>query len=91
MVNIVPAEFVYTSLNKNGYFQGMYVLCIHTISLINLDLFQFAEEMLNSHIYKFSQNNLYSYNIITDRFRNIHIAENREILTVQRLINQGVN
>ena len=29
-----------------------------------LHLFQFADEMSNSHIYKFSQNNLYSYNVI---------------------------
>ena len=31
-----------------------------------LHLFQFADEMSNSQIYKFSQNNLYSYNIIAD-------------------------
>ena len=31
-----------------------------------LHLFQFADEMSYSHIYKFSQNNLYSYNIIAD-------------------------
>ena len=29
-------------------------------------LYQFADEMSDSHIYKFSQNNLYSYNIIAD-------------------------
>ena len=32
-----------------------------------LHLFQFADEMSNSHIYKFSQNNLYSYNIIMEK------------------------
>jgi hypothetical protein len=43
-----------------------------------LHLFQFADEMSNSHIYKFSQNNLYSYNIIADSLRKIQISENRE-------------
>ena len=56
-----------------------------------LHLFQFADEMSNSHIYKFSQNNLYSYNIIVDSLRKIHISEHREKVTVHRLINQGVN
>ena len=65
----------------------MYALCQHTIS----HLFQFADEMSNSHIYKFSQNNLYSYDIIADSLRKIHISENRENITVQRLKYQGVN
>ena len=56
-----------------------------------LHFFQFADEMSNSHIYKFSQNNLYSYNIIADNLRKIHISENRETITVQRLKYQGVN
>jgi hypothetical protein len=56
-----------------------------------LHLFQFADEMSNSDIYKFSQNNLYSNNIIADSLRKIHISENREKITVQRLIYQGVN
>jgi hypothetical protein len=56
-----------------------------------LHLFQFADEMSNSHIYKFSQNKLYSYNIIADSLRKIHISENREIITVQRLKYQGAN
>ena len=56
-----------------------------------LHLFQFADEMSNSHIYKFSQNNLYSYNIIADSLRKIHISENREKITVQKLKYQGVN
>jgi hypothetical protein len=43
-----------------------------------LHLFQFGYEMSNSHIYKFSQNNLYSYNIIADSLRKIHISENRK-------------
>jgi hypothetical protein len=42
-------------------------------------------------IYKFSQNKLYSYNIIADSLRKIHISENREIITVQRLKYQGAN
>jgi hypothetical protein len=54
-------------------------------------LYQFADEMSDSHIYKFSQNNLYSYNIIADSLRKIHISENREKITVQRLKYQGVN
>jgi hypothetical protein len=39
--------------------------CVNTLfhSQI-LHLFQFADEMSNSHIYKFSQNNLYSHNVI---------------------------
>jgi hypothetical protein len=56
-----------------------------------LHLFQFADEMSNSHMYKFSQNNLYSYNIIADSLRKIHISENREKITVHRLKYQGVN
>ena len=56
-----------------------------------LHLFQFADEMSNSHIYKFSQNNLHSYNIIADSLRKIHISEIREKITVQRLIHLGVN
>ena len=43
-----------------------------------LHLYQFADEMSDSHIYKFSQNNLYSYNIIADSLRKIHISENRK-------------
>jgi hypothetical protein len=54
-------------------------------------LFQFADEMSKSHIYKFSQNNLYSYNIIADSLRKIQISENREKITAQRLKYQGVN
>ena len=57
-----------------------------------LHLFQFADEMSNSHIYKFSQNNLYSFNIIiADSLRKIHISENREKITIQRLKYQDVN
>ena len=43
-----------------------------------LHLFQFAGEMSNSHMYKFFQNNLYSYNMIADSLRKIHISENRK-------------
>jgi hypothetical protein len=46
-------------------------------------LFQFAGEMSNSHMYKFPQNNLYSYNMIANSLRKIHILENREKITVQ--------
>jgi hypothetical protein len=46
-------------------------------------LCRFADEMTNSHIYKFSQNNLYSYNIIANCLRKIHISENRETITVR--------
>ena len=48
-----------------------------------LHLFQFADEMSNSHIYKFSQNNLYSCNIIADSLRKIHISENRVKITTK--------
>ena len=65
-------------------------LCQHTISLTNVTSFQFAGEMANSHIYKFPQNNLYSYNVITDSLGKIDISENRDKITVQRLIYQGV-
>jgi hypothetical protein len=34
--------------------------------------------MPNSHMYKFPQNNLYSYYRIADSSRKIHISENRE-------------
>ena len=67
--------------------------CVNTpsISLTNFISFQYAGEMSNSHIYKFSQNNLYFYNMIADSLRKIHISEIREKITVQRLIYQGVN
>ena len=48
-----------------------------------LHLFQFANEMSNSDIYKFSQNNLYSNNLIADSLRKIHISENREKITTK--------
>jgi hypothetical protein len=38
-----------------------------------------------------SQNNLYSYNIIADSLKKIHISENREKITVQKLKYQSVN
>jgi hypothetical protein len=67
------------SINKNGYFHGMYVLCKCTISLTQFtSFFQFAGEMSNSHMYKFFQNNLYSYNMIANSLRKIHISENRD-------------
>ena len=47
--------------------------------------------MSNSYIYKFPQNNLYFYNMIADGLRKIHISENKENITVQILIYQGVN
>jgi hypothetical protein len=79
-------------MNNNGYFQGIYALCQHTISLSNVtSFFQFAGEISNSHIDKFPQNNLYSYNMIAHSLRKIHISENRDKITVQRLIYQGVN
>ena len=53
--------------------------------------FQFVGEMSNFYIYKFPQNNLCSYNMIADSLRKIHISENRDKITVQRLIYQGVN
>ena len=83
MVNTIPAEFLHTSIYNNGYFQGIYALCQHTISLTNFTSFQFADEMSYSHINKFSQNNLYSYNIIADSLRKIHITENREKITTK--------
>ena len=43
-----------------------------------LYLFQFAGEMSNSYMYKFPQNNIYSYTIIAHSLRKIHISGNRE-------------
>ena len=45
-----------------------------------LHLFQVAGEMSNSHMYKFPQNNLlvYSYYMIADISRKIHLTENRD-------------
>ena len=40
--------------------------------------FQFAGDMPNSHMYKFPQNNLYSYNKIAHNLRKIHISGNGE-------------
>ena len=69
----------YTSINNNGYYYGIYVLCKYTISLTQFtSFFQFAGEMSNSHMYKFFQNYLYSYNMIANSLRKIHISENRE-------------
>jgi hypothetical protein len=67
--------------------------CANTqsISLTNFTYFQFAGEMSNFYIYKFPQNNLCSYNMIADSLTKIHISENRDKITVQRLIYQGVN
>jgi hypothetical protein len=66
--------------------------CVNTPSYSQIVLlFQFAGEMSNSHMYKFPQNNLYSYNMIANSLRKIHILENREKITVQRLIYQGAN
>jgi len=56
----------YTSINNNGYFQGIYALCKHTISLENFTSFFQNAEMSNSHMYKFPQNNIYSYSMIAD-------------------------
>jgi hypothetical protein len=66
--------------------------CVNTPSHSKfLHLFQFAGEMSNSHMYRFPQNNLYSYNMIADSLRKIHISENRVKITVQRLIYQVAN
>jgi hypothetical protein len=83
----------YTSINNNGYFQGIYALCKHTISLTNFTSFfslQVKCKILTC-MYKFPQNNPYSYNMIADSLRKIHISENREEITVPRLIYQRVN
>jgi len=53
--------------------------CVNTPSHFQiLHLFQFAGEMSNSHMCKFPQNKLYSYNIIAHSLRKIHISETRE-------------
>ena len=69
--------------------------CIHCVNTPShsqiLHLFQFAGEMSYSYIYKFPQNNLCFYNMIADGLRKIHISENKEKITVQILIYQGVN
>ena len=66
--------------------------CVNTPSHSQIYIFFiFAGEMLNSHMYKFPQNNLYSYNMIAVSLRKIHISENRVKITVQRLIYQGGN
>jgi hypothetical protein len=57
----------YTSINSNGYFQGIDALCKHTISLTKFtSFFQFAGEVSNSHMYQFPQKNIYSYIMIAD-------------------------
>ena len=53
-----------------------------------LHFFQLAGEMSNSHMYKVPQSNLYSYNMIAHSLRKIHISENKEKITDQRLIYQ---
>jgi hypothetical protein len=66
--------------------------CVNTPSHSQIYIFfNFAGEMLNSHMYRFPQNNLYSYNMIAVSLRKIHISENRVKITVQRLIYQGGN
>ena len=56
-----------------------FMYCVNTPSYSQmLHLFQLASEMSNSHMYKFFQNNLYSYNMIADSLRKINISESRE-------------
>ena len=64
---------LYASVNNNGYYQGIYA----SHSQI-LHLFQFVGEISNYHMYKFPQNNLYSYYMIADSSRKILFSENRE-------------
>jgi len=68
-------DLVIEIISNNGYFAGIYALCIHTISLTNFTSFQFAGKMSNSHMYKFPQNNLYSYNKIAHSLRKILFQE----------------
>ena len=81
MVNIIQAVFFYTSINNKGYIQGIYAPSHSQI----LYLFQFTGEMSNSHMYKFPQNNLYSYNIIAHSLRKIHISGNREKIKCSKI------
>ena len=74
LVNIIPGEFFHTYINNKGYFQRIYGPSHSQI----LHLFQFAGEMSNSHMSKFPQNNLYSFNMITHSLRKIHISGNRK-------------
>jgi len=74
LIFVVSAEFYCTSINNKGYFQGIYAPSHSQI----LYLFQFAGDMSNSHMYKFPQNNLYSYNMIAHSLRKINISGNRE-------------
>ena len=51
-----------------------FMYCVNTPSHSQiLHLFQFAGEMSSSYIYKLFQNNLYSYHMIADSLRKIHI------------------
>ena len=84
-------RITYRFINNTGYFQGIYLLCKHTISLTNFTSFFRMQKCEILTCINFPQNNLYSYNIIADSLRKIHISENREKIAVQRLIYQRVN
>ena len=78
----------YTSININGYFQGICVLCKQTISLANFTSFfslQVKYHMLTGiNFLKITY--IPIIYMIADSLRKIHISENREKITVQRLI-----
>jgi len=83
----------YTSINNNSYFQGMYVLFKQTISLANFTSFfslQVKYQILTCiNFLKITY--IPIIYMIADSLRKIHISENREKITVQRLIYQRVN
>jgi competence protein ComGF len=73
--------FLYFFLSSSCVLSTQYILCpTHKFCIF---FFQFAGEMSNSHMYKFPQNNLYSYNMIADSLRKIHTSENREKITTK--------
>ena len=55
-----------------------------------LHLFQFADEMSNSHIYKSLKITYIPIILLLAVWRKIHISENSEKITVQRLKYKGV-
>ena len=56
-----------------------------------LHRFQLADEMSNSHIYKFSQNNLYSYNYYCRQFEKDSYFRKQRKNNCTKLKYQGVN
>ena len=72
-------------------FEEFMHLCKHHLTL-KFYIFFRLQVKCQILVYKFPQNNLYSYNMIAHSLRKIHISENREKKNCSKIdIYQGVN